>query len=68
MSEKANTDRQNRLKSWPLWVAIAALITFVAKEVAGVDISETMDALLNLLLPILVGFGIVNNPTSKKSV
>jgi uncharacterized membrane protein len=54
-----------RFKSWALWVAIAALIVFCVKEFAGVDISETVDGLLNVLLPVLVGFGIVNNPTDR---
>lgn len=58
---------QNRLKSWALWVAIGALITFCVKEFIGVDITETVDGLLNVLLPVLVGFGIVNNPTDKSN-
>ncbi len=54
---------QNRFKSWALWVSIAALVTFCVKEFAGIDISATVDGLLNVLLPVLVAFGIVNNPT-----
>ncbi len=60
--------KQNRLKSWALWVSIAALIVFCVKEFAGVDISATVDGLLNVLLPVLVGFGIVNNPTDKTHI
>lgn len=56
---------QNRLKSWALWTSIAALVIFCAKEFGGIDISETVNGLLNVLLPVLVGFGIVNNPTDK---
>lgn len=59
--------KQNRFKSWALWVSIAALIVFCVKEFAGFDISETMNGLLNVLLPVLVGFGVVNNPTDKGS-
>ena len=59
--------KQNRFKSWALWVSIAALIVFCVKECAGIDISETMNGLLNVLLPVLVGFGVVNNPTDKGS-
>lgn len=55
----------NRLKSWALWLAIAALIIFLVKEFAGLDISEQVNGFLNVLLPVLVGFGIVNNPTNK---
>ena len=54
-----------RFKSWALWTAIAALVVFCAKEFAGVDISTTVDGLLNVLLPVLVAFGIVNNPTDR---
>lgn len=53
----------NRFKSWALWVSIAALVVFCVKEFGGIDISDTVDGLLNVLLPVLVGFGIVNNPT-----
>jgi uncharacterized membrane protein len=59
---------QNRWKSWALWTSIAALIVFCAKEFAGVDISGTVDGLLNVLLPVLVAFGVVNNPTSKNTL
>lgn len=57
----------SRFKSWALWVSIAALVVFCAKEFAGIDISETVDGLLNVLLPVLVAFGIVNNPTDKSN-
>ena len=53
----------NRFKSWAVWVSIGALVVFCVKEFAGVDISETVDGLLNVMLPVLVAFGIVNNPT-----
>lgn len=57
--------KQNRFRSWALWTAIAALVVFCVKEFAGVDISGTVNGLLNVLLPVLVGFGIINNPTDK---
>ena len=56
---------QNRFQSWALWLAIAALVVFCVKVFAGIDIGETVDGLMNVLLPVLVGFGIVNNPTDK---
>lgn len=55
---------QNRFKSWALWTSIAALIVFCAKEFIGVDISEEVDGLLNVILPVLVAFGLINNPTN----
>ena len=60
-------EKQNRLKSWALWTSLAALVVFCVKEFGGIDISDTVNGLLNYLLPVLVAFGIVNNPTDKKN-
>ena len=54
---------QNRFRSWALWTSIAALVVFCVKEFAGIDIGESVDGFMNVLLPVLVAFGIVNNPT-----
>lgn len=59
-------DFLNRFKSWAVWVSISALVVFCVKEFVGVDISATVDGLLDVLLPVLVAFGIVNNPTDRK--
>lgn len=56
-----------RFKSWALWTAIAALVVFCVKEFWGVDISGTVDGFMNVLLPVLIAFGIVNNPTDRKN-
>ena len=56
-------EMQNRFKSWALWVAIAALIVFCVKQFGGVDISSPVNEIMNLVLPILVAFGVINNPT-----
>jgi len=55
---------QNRFQSWALWLAVAALVGFVSKTYFGYTIPE-FDTLINLILVVLVGFGIVNNPTDK---
>ena len=55
----------SRFKSWAVWLSIGALVVFCAKEFGGIDISATVDGLLDVLLPLLVAFGIVNNPTDK---
>ncbi len=57
--------KQNRFKSWALWTSVAALVVFCVKQFVGLDIGETVNGLLDVLLPVLVGFGIVNNPTDK---
>lgn len=54
---------QNRFRSWALWLSVAALAVYVVKTVWGLDISEQVNGLLDVLLPVLVAFGIVNNPT-----
>ena len=56
--------KQSRLKSWALWVSLGALVVFCVKEFAGIDISATVDGLLNVLCPVLVGFGVINDPTN----
>ncbi len=57
-----------RFRSWALWLALAALVTFCVKEFAGVDISQTVNRFMNVLLPVFVAFGIVNNPTDSKNI
>ena len=59
---------QERWKSWALWTSIAALVVFCVKEFVGLDIADTVDRLLDVLLPVLVAFGVVNNPTSKNTL
>lgn len=59
---------QKAYKSWALWLAIGALIVFCVKEFAGLDIQASVDGLLNVLLPVLVLFGVVNNPTNKTGI
>lgn len=60
--------KQNRFKSWALWLSVAALVVYIVKELCGVDISDTVNGLLDVLLPVLVAFGIVNNPTDKTHI
>ena len=55
-----------RLRSWPLWLAIAALIAFLVKSFLHVDITDWLNNLLNVLLPVLVAFGIINNPMDRQ--
>ena len=57
---------QNRFRSWALWLAVAALIAFVSKTYIGYEIPE-FDQLVNLILVVLTGFGILNNPVDKDS-
>ena len=58
----------DKLKSWALWVALGALVVFCVKEFGGVDISDTVNGLLDVLLPVLIAFGVVNNPNSRNSL
>lgn len=58
---------KEKLKSWPLWLAIAALVTFCLKEFCGLDIESTLNEFLNVLLPVLIGFGIINNPNDRSN-
>ena len=59
---------KEKLRSWALWVSMAALVVFCVKAFCGVDIAASVNGLLNVLCPVLVGFGIVNNPNSRNSL
>lgn len=59
--------KQNRFKSWGLWLSVTALIGFVAKTYFGYEIPQ-LDTLVNMVLVVLSGFGIINNPTDKTSI
>lgn len=63
-----NMTLQNRLRSWTLWTAIAALVIYVVKMTTGFDLGPIWNELAELLLPVLVAFGVVNNPTSKNTL
>jgi len=55
---------QNRFKSPLAWVSLISLITFILKNYYNVEIPN-VDMLVDLILSVLTGFGILNNPTSK---
>ena len=57
-----------RFKSPALWTSMAALIVYCIKSCFGIDLADNIDAFINVLLPVLVGFGIVNNPTDKHNI
>ena len=47
-----------------MWLALAALIGYVAKTIFGHDIAPWLNGLMDVILPVAVGFGIVNNPNT----
>ena len=53
---------QSRLKSWPLWLAIVALATYTSQTYFGYTVPG-VDRLLELILPVVVLLGIINNPS-----
>lgn len=60
--------KQNRFRSWALWLSISALIVFCLKTFFSLDVAEPVNGLMDALLPVLVGFGIVNDPTSRDTL
>ena len=62
------TEKRSRLKSWALWLAVGSLAVMVVKEFSGMDISGNVENIMNAVLPVLVGFGIINNPTDAQKV
>ena len=39
---------------------------FLVQQFAGIDISSPVNEIMTLVLPILVAFGIINDPTNKE--
>jgi uncharacterized membrane protein len=58
---------QNRFKSWVLWASIASFIVFVLKTYFGIVIPQ-VDVLVNMILSVMVLFGVVNNPTDSQKL
>jgi uncharacterized membrane protein len=56
---------KKNLQSWALWTGVVALIVFVTANAIGIDISDPATMLMALLLPVLVGFGIINDPATR---
>ena len=57
--------KQAWYKSWALWMSIAALIIYVCKTVCKIDIEDWVNGLMDVLLPVMIGFGLINNPNEK---
>jgi uncharacterized membrane protein len=59
---------QNRFKSPVVWTSLFALILFILKNyglLAPLGLTEnSFNELTNLIILVLVGFGILNNPTN----
>ena len=56
---------QNRLKSWAVWAGLAGLVYLLLTKVGGLSIdSQVWEEILTALGTVLVGFGILNNPTN----
>jgi len=67
--EKGNKMGQSRFKSWALWVSVAGLIFLVLTKVVGLQIDAGVwGEVLDGVGVVLIGFGIVNNPTNKSGI
>jgi len=64
-------EKQNRFRSWALWVSVIGAIwtilsAFGLPQKWGVT-DEILQTILNAAGTILIGFGILNNPTDKEN-
>lgn len=58
----------NRFKNYGLWVSIAALVPLVMSAFGFEFFDEQKyTEIINAILAILVGMGLINNPTTKNS-
>lgn len=68
-TNNSNSSVQPRYKSWALWLSVLGAIGVILNatgvfEKIGLD-STSWDIIVNAVGSILIGFGIVNNPTNK---
>lgn len=62
---------QNRFKSKYLWLAMFALLGFILKnwnlfDLIGLNL-DSFNEMVDLILAVLIGLGIINNPTDKEN-
>lgn len=61
-------EKQNRFKSWAVWVSVAGALWIIASALGLPDkwgiTHETAKAVFNAIGTILIGFGILNDPTN----
>lgn len=74
MEERAEQElpddgRQNRLRSWAVWVSVAGAVWVILQAFGLVEKwnldHEMAKTIFNALGTILIGFGILNNPTDR---
>ena len=54
----------DRLKNYGLWLALFSLAAMILKDFFGVNIvEEQYDLYVDAIMTILIGLGIVNNPS-----
>ena len=65
---------QPRWKSWALWVSVIGALYTIGNstglfKMLGIEIEEgTLKTVVDCIGTILIGFGILNDPTSKDSL
>lgn len=55
---------RSRLRSPAVWAALLALVLFVLKKWLNICI-EGIDTFVELLMSVLVAFGVLNNPDTR---
>lgn len=54
-----------RLKSPAVWISMGSLIIFILKTYTKEDTSQ-YNVVLDMIITVLIGMGILNNPTDKQ--
>lgn len=63
MSENDRRTIIERLRSWPVWVAVIAQIVVIVALI-NPDIAEEVRIVMTAIGEILTAFGVLNNPAS----
>lgn len=66
MSENDRKTIIERLRSWPVWLAVIGQITVIVALV-NPEIAETVKVIMTSVGTIATAFGILNNPTDSQN-
>lgn len=56
---------RSRLRNYGLWVSVASLLLLVLQNFGVNMVAANYNALVNALLAVLAGLGVINDPTTE---
>lgn len=58
---------KEKFKSPVLWITLFALLALILKDFYNIEIPD-YDKIVELIMALLIGFGVVNNPDNRDGI